>query len=271
MKFYIVRHAESEKGEPMDPTRTLTETGKKQIPYVIDFLKSQTKNIGLVICSDMKRGIDTAQPIADAFDVELARIPQVGPNIEPKVAWKAITKLAKTVPDEELVIVTHGKLVNRLAAWLLESGEGDKFHFSHGSVAHFDTDPPEGYGPYNGGDKGQPAVLHWMVTPKLLVRVEEDDPKAVIEAALNLAAATLDALGARLDEATGEYYYEQTLVKRSIEGESASGPCDDCEENAAQGWIDADDVYSTGHDGPPFHLNCVCEEQYKEKRVRVYV
>ncbi len=94
---------------------------------------------------------------------------------------------------------------------------------------------------------------------------------AVIDAAIQLSEVTLEALGLKLDETTGEYYYDTTLVKRSIEGVSASGPCDDCEDNAAQGWIDADDVYSTGHDGPPFHPNCVCEEEYKEKRVRVYV
>ncbi len=93
----------------------------------------------------------------------------------------------------------------------------------------------------------------------------------VIEAAIELAEATLETLGLQVDEATGEYYYDTTLVKRSIEGVSASGPCDDCEDNAGQGWIDADALYQSGHDGPPFHLNCVCEEEYKEKRVRVYV
>lgn len=94
---------------------------------------------------------------------------------------------------------------------------------------------------------------------------------AVIEAAIQLSEITLEALGLKLDEATGEYYYDTTLVKRVIEGASASGPCEDCDENIAAGWIDADDIYPSGHDGPEFHPNCVCEEEYKEKRVRVYV
>ncbi len=68
-----------------------------------------------------------------------------------------------------------------------------------------------------------------------------------------------------------DYYYDTILVKRSIEGDSASGPCETCEDNAAEGWIDSEDVYPSGDDGPPFHPNCVCTEEYKEKRQRVYV
>ncbi len=93
----------------------------------------------------------------------------------------------------------------------------------------------------------------------------------VIDAAVALAEATLEALGARLDEKTGEYYYDTTLVKRVVAGASASGTCEQCEENIEAGWIDADDVYPSGDDGPGFHPNCVCEEEYKEKRFRVYV
>ena len=73
-----------------------------------------------------------------------------------------------------------------------------------------------------------------------------------------------------LEEARGEYTYETILVKRSLEGASVSGPCEICEENQAEGWIDSEDVYPSGDDGPPFHPNCVCVEEYREKRVRVY-
>lgn len=78
------------------------------------------------------------------------------------------------------------------------------------------------------------------------------------------------ALEIVLKEARGEYTYDTILVKRSLEGASASGPCEICEENQAEGWIDSEDVYPSGDDGPPFHPNCVCAEEYKEKRVRVY-
>ncbi len=276
MKFYLVRHTEAVHGDPMDVERTLTDIGRAQIPLIIDFLKTQTKKIGVVICSDMRRGIDTAEPIAKALDVEVVRDPFVGPNYEPAEAWKHIVKLAKTIPDQEVLIVSHGKLVNKLAAWLLESGEGDKFHFSHGSVAHFDTEEPDNYGPYNGGYKGQPAFMHWMVTPKLLNRFNEEDPKAVIEAALRLAGATLESLGLQFDEARGEYYYDIEEVKRWILGPGGvSGVnCEGCEGNAELGWIGMDELFTEAAedvDEPPAHPNCECTVEYRSKRVRVYV
>lgn len=85
---------------------------------------------------------------------------------------------------------------------------------------------------------------------------------------LNLAA---EALVLALLEASGEYFYDTILVKRSLTGDSESGPCEICDGNEAEGWIDSEDVYPSGDDGPPFHPYCVCEEEYKEKRVRVYV
>ena len=78
------------------------------------------------------------------------------------------------------------------------------------------------------------------------------------------------ALILALTEAVGLYYYDTILVKRSLEGASASGPCELCDENQAEGWIDSEDVYPSGADGPPFHPNCVCTEEYREKRIRVY-
>lgn len=89
-----------------------------------------------------------------------------------------------------------------------------------------------------------------------------------------LVAVALDItdvlLGLETDEA-GDYYYEETLLKRVLPGESKSGPCDCCDGNVAAGWIDSEDVYPDGSDGPPFHPNCVCSEEYKPSRKRVYI
>ncbi len=79
-----------------------------------------------------------------------------------------------------------------------------------------------------------------------------------------------DALLMALRERVGAYGYDTILQKRSFEGASASGPCETCEENQEEGWIDSEDVYPSGDDGPPFHPNCVCSEEYRERRIRVY-
>ncbi len=80
----------------------------------------------------------------------------------------------------------------------------------------------------------------------------------------------VDALLMALILAEARYTYETILQKRVLEGASASGTCELCEENVNEGWIDSEDVYPSGDDGPPFHPHCVCTEEYKEKRVRVY-
>ncbi len=87
---------------------------------------------------------------------------------------------------------------------------------------------------------------------------------------LTEALAILDAAIA-LVEKSGTYYYEEVLLKRVIEGDSASGPCEICDENVAAGWIDSEEPYPSGDDGPEFHPHCVCIEEYRESRKRVYV
>ena len=80
---------------------------------------------------------------------------------------------------------------------------------------------------------------------------------------------------ADLLEATGEYYYEEVEQKRWLLGSGgASGNCEYCEDNAARGWIDMDDVYDSPFgdlDEAPAHPHCDCEVEFKTRRKRVYV
>lgn len=83
---------------------------------------------------------------------------------------------------------------------------------------------------------------------------------------LSLAEA-LDILAPLLE---ASYSYEEVLLKRVVEGDSQSGPCQVCDDNIDEGWIDSESEYSSGDDGPPFHPGCVCIEEYKESRRRIY-
>jgi len=94
----------------------------------------------------------------------------------------------------------------------------------------------------------------------------------LIEAALKVADATLDALGVQLDEATGQYYMDEVTVKKWVLGDGgSSGNCEDCEDNATDGDIDMDALFSSGHDEPPAHPNCTCTVEYRDTRKRVYI
>ena len=84
--------------------------------------------------------------------------------------------------------------------------------------------------------------------------------------------AEIDAVVALL-EARGEYYYEDVVVKRWLLGPGGrSGNCEDCVENADEGWIEEDALFPAGDvDEPPLHPHCECEVEYKDTRRRVYV
>lgn len=273
-KFFLMRHCEAETGEQLDTQRGLTGTGKEQRKVVADFLKTQTDKIGAVLCSsDLKRGIETGEWLADKLGVELLQSPYVDPpnnagTVSPddiQNCWTAIEEAAQSVDeDEELLVVGHGPMINALTADLLDSGDGVNFHFSHGSLMRLEV-PDDG-----------PNMLHWFASVKMMLRAMKQDRDAEIDEALALVDSMLSDLGVQFDPVPveeargGSYTYEETLLKRVIEGASASGPCEDCDENVAAGWIDSEDVYPTGDDGPEFHPNCVCDEEYKISRKRVY-
>lgn len=204
MKFYLMRHAEAEKGPELDITREITSIGEKQAKWIANFLLTQTDKIKLVLHSDMHRGQQTAEIVADILGVDTAQDPHVGPVSEPAEIWKAIRRAAKPLGTDELVVIGHGPAINKFAAWLLNSGEGDKFHFSHGSVCHFDTQDPETYGPENKGIEGRGegvrAYLHWMVTAKLVKRAMKQDLDAVIKE----TAAVVEALADLVEAPKGE-------------------------------------------------------------------
>lgn len=283
-KLYVCRHAEAESGPQLDPTRPLTAKGEAQIPVMAHFLQTQTDHVGAVMCSsDLRRGIETGEALAKLLDVPVLYTPWVDPPandaaptvLQIKKCWRTILRASQDLEDgQELVVISHGPMVNALAAWLLGSNQGDKFHFSHGSIAHFDTADPAtetGY-PDQGRGEGVIAYLHWMMSAKGMLRAMEGDDSAVITEALRIADSILGEKG------QGSYTYDTVNEKRWVLGDGGvSGNCETCEENADAGWIDDDATFLSVDggdiDGPPAHPNCDmsgCEIEYRERRVRVY-
>lgn len=226
MKFYLMRHAQAEKGPELDITRAITSIGEKQAKWIARFLATQTDKIKVILHSDMHRGQQTAEILADALDVEAVQDPNVGPGAEPREFWRAVKRAWAGAGrgDNELLVIGHGPAINQFAAWLLNSGEGDKFHFSHGSVCHFDTAEPELYGPENKGLEGRGelvrAYLHWMVTPKLVKRAMKEDEGAVIEAAAGVVDALADLVEAPRGESLQHPKHMKTIapLRKAVQG-----------------------------------------------------
>ena len=84
----------------------------------------------------------------------------------------------------------------------------------------------------------------------------------------------IDALAALMEAPRRQYTYEEVTVKRWVLGSGGkSGNCELCEDNAAAGWVDQDDIFEgvfEDIDEPPAHPNCDCTLEIKDTRRRVY-
>lgn len=182
MKFYLARHAEAESGAQMDPTRQLTDTGKRQAKMMGKWLNRQTETPALVVESNFHRSRATAKRIAKQLDVPLIRSGFLDPENHPEQTWQEMKRLATANKVESLIAVSHGPLVEKLLCYLTGSPLPRQFHFAHAAIAHFDT---------TSGGRG---VMHWMVTPNVVARDEdelENVTNDVAEAAIAIAEAAL--------------------------------------------------------------------------------
>ena len=176
MRLYLQRHAEAESGEPLDPTRQLTSTGRAQIRTMGEFLVHQIGRVDLVISSPFVRALETARGMASALGCDVIETsPALDPDGKSSVAWSDIdilTRLYCPEPDTaHVLVVSHHPLISDLAQMLcgVKTDEG-KFH--HAAVMHI-----------------HPGVgMEYFVPPKVVERDEAE----VIEAAAEVLEALIE-------------------------------------------------------------------------------
>jgi phosphohistidine phosphatase len=167
----------------MDPTRELTETGKRQAKMMGKWLARQAEGPQLVIESNFQRSISTAKRVADKLDVRRIRSGFLDPENAPENTWSEIKRLAQAQEAERVLVVAHGPLVEKLFCMLIGAPLPRQIHFAHAAIAHFET---------TGGARG---VLQWMVSPNTVARDEDEmdavvsEAKAIVETALVVAEA----------------------------------------------------------------------------------
>jgi phosphohistidine phosphatase SixA len=186
MKLYLQRHCQSEDGEPLDPTRQLTEQGRDDAKTMAAFLAREVPHCHALLTSGFARALETAQPEAEALDCEPIVSPLLDPNGDPKRAWRYIQAMAKGSGDDaNIIVVTHHPLSNLLLE-LLTGAKVDDVHWEHGAVAHVHHDVVTGE-----------ARLGWLVPPHVLEDVHTT--RDVIEAIRNVGRLLQDELGAEED------------------------------------------------------------------------
>lgn len=138
-KIYIVRHAQPVDGEQMDPTREITDTGKKQSKMMGRWLSKQGDH-DLLLQSNMKRSQQTAKHIGKKLDLEPVTTPALDPDAKPEDALAEIQRLG--AGKKSVVVVSHSPLVQHLVAHMTGMANSSPIHFPHAAVAHMEPIPP---------------------------------------------------------------------------------------------------------------------------------
>jgi phosphohistidine phosphatase len=137
-KLYLMRHAEAEEGDQLDPTRPLTDTGKAQAQMMGHWLKHQTSGPALVIESNMRRSIETAGHVSEHLDAVRMRSHKLDPEATPEEALAEMQRQGRRLKADNVIAVSHGPLVGNIIGLLTGAG-GEQTHFANGAVAHFET------------------------------------------------------------------------------------------------------------------------------------
>ena len=183
MNLWLMRHCEPTPGLPMDGSRPLTENGVKQAQDMAAFLVADIGRVDYVVTSPFMRTAQTAQIMGKALGAPvIAGTTALQPDGNPQDAWKEIMRLA--VDSKDVLVVSHHELLGPLMFWLLGlSGTDKQIRMEWGAIAHLKGAALS---------MAQSMCLHWMVSPKLVLREEEAE---VIEAARDLVESLAVPMG----------------------------------------------------------------------------
>ena len=153
MKVYLVQHAKAAHKE-IDPDRSLTEEGLRDIQKVAEFVKPSNLSVDYLWHSGKKRAEQTAEVLAEAVKVKKGVTARDGlaPNDD-------VTALANELAaaTEDIAIVGHLPFLAKLASLLSTNSESaNTVAFKNGGIVCL-TRPDENQ-----------WQIDWMVIPELL-------------------------------------------------------------------------------------------------------
>lgn len=161
MKFYLIRHGIAHELNHSDliddDARSLTKEGKLQVKEVAKSLVLLKTKPDLIISSPLIRAKQTAEIIAQVFNLETKL--HIAPGLAPGHSFSDLYKDLKPLsPFDEVFLVGHEPSLSMLASHLLWTTDELNISFKKGSVCRIDIFdiPPSTAG-----------ILKWLITPKL--------------------------------------------------------------------------------------------------------
>ena len=156
----LVRHAIAEARGPAwpdDSIRPLTKKGAARMKDIAAHLKNIGETADVIASSPLKRAMDTALILAQAWKVssDIEVLKSMAPGHAPS---ETIAAIASESSDHRIALVGHEPDLGQFLAWLI--GAKRPIPFKKGGVARVDLEtlsrPREGQ-------------LVWLATPKLVV------------------------------------------------------------------------------------------------------
>ena len=165
MRLYLLRHATavpSGTGECEDAERSLTDEGHEQARQAANGLKRLKIPVDAVATSPFVRAVQTAEPIARAFDLDgkLRKLDALQPEADPAETSGTLRGMAA---HQHVVLVGHEPHMSAWLGWLVGGPGGIRCEFKKGGMACVDIDrlpPSPGHG-----------TLRWFMTPKQLALI----------------------------------------------------------------------------------------------------
>ncbi len=140
MNLYLVRHGEAKsKGE--DPSRGLSENGKKDIKKIAADLARRDIKVNRIFHSEKLRAMQTAQIISENISTEypIAETDGLSPMDDPRTWYERIHDI-----DEDTMLVGHLPYMSMFSALLLSGGkDAGLVEFQTGEAACFNR-PDDG-------------------------------------------------------------------------------------------------------------------------------
>ena len=166
MRLYLLRHADAvpcgTSGYRNDAERPLTPEGHAQARAAAAALQRLKIPVDAIATSGFVRAVQTASPVARAFELERAMVelPALRPEAEPGDSSRALREFSDR---GHVVLVGHEPHMSAWLAALVAGAGGLRCDFKKGAIACVELErvPP----PAGGG------ILRWFLTPKQLALI----------------------------------------------------------------------------------------------------
>ena len=167
MKLVVIRHGQAgdraawESEGRDDRLRPLTPEGKKQTRKAVAGLTTLVPSIDLLATSPLVRAVQTAEIVAQDYDVDITTVDVLMPESDPD---KLVRWLRGQLSDQTIAVVGHEPHLSTLVGHLLTGTNASFVTLKKSGVCGLELKDP----PKPGG-----GTLEWLVTPRILGKLRE--------------------------------------------------------------------------------------------------